>query len=167
MQMPLIVGILSVFFLFHDFHVSHTTVHYNSSKESIEITIKVPVEDLAIALEDQGAQQLRIGANNENEIAEQLIKGYFRKHLKVLPNNQPVEYEWVGKELSNDLHDLYIYFEVVNCNKNGKIESLVVENTIFTEILSDQTNIVLVEFGESNHNLTFTKDKNRRSITLN
>ena len=36
---------------FHDFHVSHTTLHYNTRQKSIEITVRVAIEDLEKTLE--------------------------------------------------------------------------------------------------------------------
>ena len=35
----------------HDFHVSHTTLHYNKSEESIEITVRVAINDLEKTLQ--------------------------------------------------------------------------------------------------------------------
>jgi hypothetical protein len=166
MMKLLVTTILSLAFSFHDFHVTHTTLFYDSSNASIEIAIKVAVEDLERALEDQGAEYLRIGTNRENEAADQLIKNYFKQNLKLFPNAEAAEYHWVGKEISEDLHDLYIYFEMLDCNDNAQVETLLVENTIFTEILSNQVNIVLIEFGESKHNLTFTKAQSKQRISL-
>ena len=166
MMKLLVTTILSLAFSFHDFHVTHTTLFYNSSNASIEITIKVAVEDLERALEDQGAQNLRIGTSRESKAANQLIEKYFKQNLKVSPNAEAAEYIWVGKEISEDLHDLYIYFEMMDCYENAQKETLLVENTIFTEILPNQVNIVLIDFGESNHNLTFTKEQSKQSISF-
>lgn len=151
----------------HDFHVTHTTVTYNGKTEAIEITIKTAIEDLETALEGAGAKNLRIGTAKEDTTANTLIEKYFRKHFSIAPNSQPVEYKWVGKEISKDLHDVFIYFEIANCNKNGKIESLLIENTIFTEMQPKQSNIVLVDFEEHNYNLTFTKAKTKKQIRFN
>ena len=60
---------------------------------------------------------------------------------------------------------IYIYFEVLDCHQNGKIESLLIENSIFTDILPDQSNIVLVEFGYKSHNLTFSRALKRHDLT--
>ena len=72
----------------------------------------------------------------------------------------------MGKEISDNLHDIYIYFEISNFNQNEKIKSLILENTIFIETADNQSNIVLIEFGDNYYNLTFTKDLNRQKILL-
>ena len=63
-------------------------------------------------------------------------------------------------------HDMYIYFEIKNFNKNKKLKSLTIENTIFIETTNNQTNIVLIELNNNDYNLTFTKDLNKQNIKL-
>ena len=165
MQHSLIVIIWSLFVSFHDFHVTHTTIYYNADKEALEITVNVAIEDLERALEDQTAKKISIGTNSETESVDQLIQAYFRQRLTIAPNNRLIHYQWVGKEVSQDLHNLYIYFEVLNCNQNGKIESLLIENNIFTDFHPEQSNIVLVEFEDNSHNLTFSRAHKRQDLT--
>jgi len=148
---------------FHDFHVTHTTLHYNSDLENMEITIKVAIEDLELSLENK---ELRIGTLNEKKSSEEIIKSYFKNHLNIYVNNKIIDYKWVGKEISDNLHDIYIYFEISNFNQNEKIKSLILENTIFIETIHNQSNIVLIEFEDIDYNLTFTKDLNMQEIQL-
>ena len=148
---------------FHDFHVTHTTLHYNSDLENMEITIKVAIEDLELSLENI---ELRIGTLNEKKSSEEIIKNYIKNHLSIYGNNKIIDYKWVGKEISDNLHDIYIYFEISNFNQNEKIKSLMLENTIFIETTHNQSNIVLIEFEDNDFNLTFTKDFNRQKIQL-
>ena len=148
---------------FHDFHVTHTTLHYNSDLENMEITIKVAIEDLELSLENI---ELRIGTLNEKKSSEEIIKNYIKNHLSIYGNNKIIDYKWVGKEISDNLHDIYIYFEISNFNQHKKIKSLILENTIFIETTHNQSNIVLIEFEDNDYNLTFTKDLTRQKIQL-
>ena len=166
MQHSLIIIIWSLLSILHDFHVTHTTIYYNADKEALEITINVAIEDLERALEDQTAKKITIATNTETASVDQLIEAYFRQRLIIAPNNRLIEYTWVGKEVSKDLHNLYVYFEVLNFNKNVTIEAMLIENSIFTDILPDQANIVLVEFDEQKFNLTFTKDAVEQNVKL-
>ena len=166
MKHSLIVIIWSLFVSFHDFHVTHTTIYYNADKESLEITVNVAIEDLERALEYQTAKKINIGTNAESESVDQLINVYFRQRLTLAPNNHLTHYQWVGKEVSQDLHNLYIYFEILECNQNGTIESLLIKNSIFTDIFPEQSNIVLLEFGDKSHNLTFSRAIKRQELNL-
>ena len=148
---------------FHDFHVTHTTLHYNSDLENMEITIKVAIEDLELSLENI---ELRIGTLNEKKSSEEIIKNYIKNHLSIYGNNKIIDYKWVGKEISDNLHDIYIYFEISNFNQHKKIKSLILENTIFIETTHNQSNIVLIEFEDNDYNLTFTKDLTKQKIQL-
>jgi hypothetical protein len=129
----------------------------------MEITIKVAIEDLELSLENK---ELRIGTLNEKKSSEEIIKSYFKNHLNIYGNNKIIDYKWVGKEISDNLHDIYIYFEISNFNQNEKIKSLMLENTIFIETTHNQSNIVLIEFEDNDYNLTFTKDLTRQKIQL-
>ena len=154
---------LPIIFSFHDFHVTHTTLYYNSDLENIEITIKVAIEDLELSLDNK---ELRIGTLNEKKYSEEIIKNYFKNHLNIYGNNKIIDYKWVGKEISANLHEMYIYFEISNFNKYKELKSLILENTIFIETTHNQSNIVLIEFEDNDYNLTFTRDLNRQKIQL-
>jgi len=159
----LIYVILPLILSYHDFHVTHTTLHYNSDLDNMEITIKFAIQDLEISLDNT---ELRIGTLNEKKSSEEIIKNYFKNHLNIYGDNKIINYEWVGKEISDNLHDIYIYFEISNFNQNDKLKSLILENTIFIETTHNQSNIVLIEFEDNDYNLTFTKDLTRQKIQL-
>ena len=114
----------------------------------MEITIKVAIEDLELSLDDK---ELRIGTPKENKSTDELIENYFKNHLNIYGDNNLIHYNWVGKEMSNNLHDLYIYFEIPNFTKYSMLKSLTLQNTIFIETTINQTNIVLIEEGLSSN----------------
>jgi hypothetical protein len=163
---PLIYLVFSLFLPSHDFHITHTSLNYNSDSEAIEITMKVAIEDLERSLEINTSKKLRIGTTKEDKSAHRIITNYFDNHLRILTNDKPLKFQWVGKEIDNNLHDIYLYFEILNCNQNGEIKTLTLENTIFLETELNQTNIVLIEFKDSKFNLTFTKDKDIQKLQL-
>jgi len=162
----LIFLILYTILPFHDFHVSHTTLHYNNAQELIEITVRVAIDDLEKTLETKSSGKLKLGSAKENISSNQYIKNYFDHHLQISINKKMTAYNWIGKEIAKDLHDVYLYFEITDCNSNGNIESIAIENTLFLESSHKQTNIVLIEFGDINYNLNFNKDYIRETIVF-
>ena len=166
MTNPLLYLLFSLFLNSHDFHITHTSLYYNSDLESIEITMKVAIKDLEKSLENNNSEKLRIGTIEENKSVNKIITNYFINHLRIFTNDKLSQIKWVGKEIDNNLHDIYLYFEIPNCNKSGKIQFLTLENTIFLETELNQTNIVLIEFKESKFNLTFTKDQDIQKIQI-
>ena len=164
MAKSLIFLILYTILPFHDFHVSHTTLHYNKAQGSIEITVRVAIDDLEKTLETKSSGKLKLGSPKEKKSSDQYIKNYFDHHLKISNNEKIASYNWIGKEIAKDLHDIYLYFEIPDFNSNENIKSITIENTLFLEESHKQINIVLVEFGVLTYNLNFTKDKNRETI---
>ena len=160
--------IVTLFFPFHDFHVTHTTFHYNDESKSMEITIKVAIEDLEKSIENKSIKKLDDLSNNQENInSEKLILEYFRNNLTFSLLDNTKEFKWVGKETSNNLHDIYLYFEIPNFDKNENIESITIKNTLFLDLYDYQTNIVLIELPERKYNLTFTIDKDIQTIFMN
>ena len=158
--------LLSIVLPFHDFHVSHTTLHYNTRQKSIEITVRVAIEDLEKTLEIKSLEPLKLGSSKESKTSNQLIYNYFKNHLKISINEKTSDYKWIGKEIAKDLHDIYLFFEISDV-QYADAKSIFVENTIFLESIHKQTNIVLIQFRDLNYNLTFTKDDTKKIMALN
>ena len=159
---------ITLFFPFHEFHVTHTTFHYNDESKSMEITIKVAIEDLEKSIENRYSEKINdLLDTQEKKNIEKLIIEYFRNNLILSADKNKQEYQWVGKESSNNLHDIYLYFEIPNYDKNENVESITIKNTLFFDLYSYQTNIVLIELVNRKYNLTFTIDNDIQTIFMN
>ena len=151
---------------FHNFHVSHTTLYYNESTRSIEITSRIAIEDLEESLESINFTKLYIGDTKENKSTDQFIKKYFSNHFKVFVDDKALNYEWIGKEIGKDLHDVYLYFEILNSKPINEIKSIKIENSILLEKSKKQSNIVHIEFANKKLNINFTRDLKQKKINL-
>ena len=69
--------------------------------------------------------------------------------------------------MSDNLHDIYLYFEIPNYDKKHNVKSLTIKNTLFLELFTYQTNIVLIEIIDKKYNLTFTMDNDIQTIFIN
>ena len=74
---PILYLVFSLLFPSHDFQITHTSLHYNSDLESIEITMKVSIEDLERSLEINNSEKLKIGTIKEKKSAHKVITNYF------------------------------------------------------------------------------------------
>lgn len=157
-----------LFFPFHEFHVTHTTFHYNDESKSIEITIKVAIEDLEKSIDSRYSKILDgFEDEKENKALERLLREYFRNNLALSVDKNKKEFQWIGKELCNNLHDIYLYFEIPNYDKKENIELITIKNTLFLDLNNYQTNIVLLELIHKKYNLTFNIDNDIQKIFLN
>tara|TARA_B100001287_G_C22543678_1_gene463358 strand:+ start:96 stop:281 length:186 start_codon:yes stop_codon:yes gene_type:complete len=59
-------------------------MYYNESSDSLEITIKVPIEDLEKSLEIKDQKRLGIGTNKELESINKKINNYIKKKSKII-----------------------------------------------------------------------------------
>ena len=160
--------VITLFFPFHEFHVTHTTFHYNDESKSMEITIKVAIEDLEKSIKNIYSEKINVLLDiQEKKNIEKLIVEYFRNNLIFSLDKNKQEYQWIGKESSNNLHDIYLYFEIPNYDKNENVESIIIKNTLFFDLYSYQTNIALIELTDKKYNLTFTVDNDTQSIFMN
>lgn len=134
----------------------------------MEITIKVAIEDLEKSIENRYSKKLDDLLDNQvNKNSEKLILEYFRNNLTFSEDKNTKVYQWVGKESSDNLHDIYLYFEILNYNKNENVESITIKNTLFLDLYDYQTNIVLIELIDRKYNLTFAVDNDTQSIFMN
>lgn len=155
-----------IFLTNHEFHITHTTIFFNDLEKNIEITIKVSIEDLEKYIHIENGKKIDIDDNNEIINTDKIIANYFNKNMKIVTNNSLNKMEWIGKEISNNLHDIYIYFEINNFKVKDNLKSIEVENRIFLSPGINQTNIVLVEIQNKKYNFSFNKDFDRTIINL-
>ena len=136
-----IFGILSTFLLsagLHEFHVSKCLVKYSEKDQSLQISIHIFIDDFETALKDK-EDQLFLGTEREKSSADQFVENYLTEKLKIKVDGTDQSFEYIGKEISDDLQALWCYFEIENTNPNQKIE---IENTVLMELFDDQKNIV-------------------------
>lgn len=145
-------------FLFptHQFHVSKATLRYVAEREQIQLELHVFLDDLEKALEDAGAPKLYIGTKDEMPQAPRHIAAYLEKHFKLTWNGNPLPVGMLGYELSDDLQALWIYAQA---KTREDLQSISIQNSILTEVFSDQKNIVKVEAGDKTTTLLTSHDR--------
>jgi len=149
----------------HDFHVSKCLVEYRPQYSSIQITIHLFVDDLELALEQQGKTDLFIASERETADAESAVEAYIREHFSISVNSQQRQYEWIGKEPADDLMGIWCYMEISEVEKPT---SLSVTNDLLMEVYSDQKNIVAFAISESEQGyLLFDEGNQQQSVQFN
>ena len=123
----------------HEYFFSHTDII--EKENSFEISTNIFIDDLDNMFKKKGYQNLKLGTEQEAKTADQLINDYLQKNLKLIVNEERVNWDWIGKEVSEDLMSFWIYVEVI---KKGKTNSFIVDNKTLTDAIDDQKNIVNV-----------------------
>lgn len=125
----------------HDFHISRCEINWDQKSGDVQIAAHIFIDDLETALQWKGVKGLKIGSGSESKEADRHISSYLSQHLLCKEQNNPLSFSFLGKELSDDKMAIWCYLEVP-AQKN--IKKLTIENSILTEIFSDQKNIVEV-----------------------
>lgn len=126
----------------HEFHLSKCQIDFNQEEQALQISFHMFIDDLEEALRNQGADKLYIGTEKESKHAEQHLFKYLQKCFKLSVNGKALDYIFIGKEPSEDLQAIWCYLEITGIEK---VESILVENTVITEIYDDQKNIVHIK----------------------
>lgn len=124
-------------FTMHKFYVSVTQIDYVEKKNRVEITSRIFIDDFNKALEKRYNKKIHLGSNREISGAKDLVKEYLKEKMKVSINNKSVEMQFLGTEIDNDV--LICYLKV---GFSEKITTFGFENSVLTEMFSDQQNLL-------------------------
>lgn len=123
----------------HEFHASKCMVEYSAPDQAIQISMHLFIDDLEEALRRQGAEKLYICTGKEDPKAEHYLFKYLQEHFKVLVNEKAYDYEFIGKEVSEDLQAVWCYLEITEISA---VKSLTITNDLLMEVFDDQKNIM-------------------------
>ncbi len=123
----------------HEFHVSKCMVEYNEAEQALQISLHVFIDDFEEALRRQGKDKLFICTKKEVAEASTYIAEYLAQHFRLTVDGKPVSFEFLGKEISNDLAGMWCYLEITGVKK---MATLGIENDILLEVFDDQKNLV-------------------------
>jgi hypothetical protein len=125
----------------HEFHVSKCLVEFNEAEQALQMSMHIFLDDLEEALRRKGADDLFICTKMESEDAEKLMSQYVADNFILEVNGKVLEYEFLGKEPSEDLQGVWCYLEILNVTS---VKDLKVTNNILLEVYDDQKNVVSI-----------------------
>lgn len=131
--------LLSVQLLVHPFHVSVSDIKYKEDQKAIQISTRIFLDDLELALQTYtGNDKLDITDKANWELVKTSLKDYVLQNLQ-LWDEKDKEYQlnYIGAEIEEDVMWCYVEIEKVK-----KISQVKVRNSILHEIWGDQENLV-------------------------
>ncbi|MDW3208989.1 MAG: DUF6702 family protein [Reichenbachiella sp.] len=127
----------------HAFHVSVCEIEYDEKQRRLEITHRIFLDDLEIALTDWSGEQVDVLNPPDFKQLDQMIGKYLTERASYSLNGKSVDVSYVGSEKEESV--MYAYQVISNVKK---VKSLKVTNTVLMETYDDQTNIVHMESGD-------------------
>lgn len=119
-------------------------VNYVPEKKMLQITSRIFIDDLNLALEKKYGKKAFLGTEKESSEDQLILKKYFTEQLIFKVNGQVKPVLFLSKEQEGDL--LICYCRVTDISKLHSVE---ITNTLLTHWNSEQQNILhFTAFGE-------------------
>ena len=148
----------------HEFHLSKSTINYNTEAQSLQITMNMFIDDLELALKPMAGDTLKICTRKEKESAEGSIHDYILEHFIIEINGKKITPSFLGKEPSDDLAAVWCYLEVEGVSAISEIS---VTNNIMIELFDDQKNMTNIQVDRKRvEDILFTSEKTTEKIEL-
>lgn len=151
LTLVLFIGLSS--FNVHKFYVSIYQVDFVPEKKRVEITARIFMDDLNLALEKEFKTKIQLGEKTESSQDVQFLQKYLMKHLKISIDEKEKNIQFLSKEIENNV--VIIYLKIVDVKK---INSFKIYNNALLELYADQQNIIQTKFYNKKRNYIFTED---------
>jgi len=137
--MPLIItGVLFLIniTIVHPFHVSVCEIYHNEKTNTLEITLKMFIDDFELSIQNRGYNDFIISGVDPEEVERAPISNYLHEHFNIKLNKKNLSLEFLGFELQDN--SVLCYLEAEKIKKIGEIE---LKNSLMTEVFDDQINL--------------------------
>lgn len=137
----------------HKFYTSIYQINYVPQKKMIQITSRIFIDDLNDALEKRFHTKSYIGTDKETPQDEVAMQKYLAEKFSIKVNGITKPMSFRSKEIEANV--LVCYFRITDVSKISKLE---IENSVLTELNSDQQNIIQANISGEKQSLLLTAD---------
>lgn len=121
----------------HRFYVAIYHIDFVPQKKRLEITTRIFMDDLNDAVTKAYKKSTNIGTEKETPEDVVLLKKYLSENFKLTINGKPKTYNYISSEVESNVVICYLSIKEIT-----KISTIQVENSILTEVHSEQQNII-------------------------
>ena len=150
----------------HPLRLSLCEIEYSSEQQLLTISLRLFVMDVNEALVfDPNSTELGLGQPDQSADAERLLLAYLDRLFEVRANGEKVELRIKSKRLKGegDNTALALLFEH---RLAPPLTSLEIRNAVFTDLFSDQNNIVYVHVDDDSRSLMLSKKTPAHELTF-
>lgn len=153
--------IVSSFLFFHPIHVSIAEIDHNAKAKSLQITLRIFVDDLELSIRNKNNQPEMDLLNPGAKTTDELVGEYLMNVLKIKVDKKALKINYLGHEIEGAA--MICYIEVENVKKFKTIE---VTNRAILETHDDQSNLVNVNYLDKVKSMRLTNDKPTDQVTF-
>lgn len=133
------IKLLPLLFYLHPIHVSVTEIEFDRKDRSLEIMMRVFIDDLELTLRNSTGNAALDILNLKGSRLDDLMRTYLKEHFVILLDNERKNTNYLGHEREGEA---FIFFIEVSDVEDWK--SITVRNDIILATYEDQSNIVHV-----------------------
>jgi len=145
----LIIPLLS--FNLHKYYLSLTKMDYVVESKSLQITMRIFIDDLETTLNKINNKSLELDTKTELKDANIYIEKYLLKQFEVNINGSIINYKYLGKKYENDV--VYLFAEIENISE---IKSIEIKNRILMDAFPEQQNIIKLNINNNKKSFILT-----------
>lgn len=143
---------------------SQSDMEYSSDKQLLTFNLKLFLTDLNEALGlDPQSNELAFGESNESARANPVLLDYLNRFFYFKVNGEEMELKIKSKQLTGEGNNktLEVYFEY---QQSSPLISLEIKNAVFTELFSNQNNIIYLNLDKKSEVLVLNKKNHTRQL---
>lgn len=146
-------------FHFHKFYVSVTQCDYVPSQKSLQITIRIFMDDLQEEINFLKTEKIELATEREPKNVNEIYKKYLERNLQFFVNGHLKKFEYIGKKYKGNT--AIFFLEITSIEK---IAYLKLKNTILIQTIKQQKNIVQTKIYNQKKSFVFSKDEKIKQI---
>lgn len=121
----------------HPFYVSVVEINHNAADKTLEISCKIFTDDFEKTLAAKYKTSVDLSNPKDRTAVEKQISDYISDHLSLIADNKPVNFHYLGYEISEEA--AWCYLQVDNITS---IKNLDIVNKILHDYTDKQVNIM-------------------------
>ncbi|MEP1096855.1 MAG: DUF6702 family protein [Cyclobacteriaceae bacterium] len=124
--------------LLHPFHVSVSEVKYKEEEKAIQISVRIFLDDLEVAIQEySGNKTLDITLKENWELISENLGKYIPEKFKIYNEKGELEVNYLGAEIEGEV--MWAYMEI---EKVKKLRTITIRNSLLHETFDDQENLI-------------------------
>lgn len=124
----------------HEEYYSLTNIQYKEKEKSLQITMRLFVDDLENALKKNYGKNFELNTDREIKEANSFIEKYIKTKFQISIEGKMLNYVFIGKEYEKD--SIYIYLEIKNL---AIFKTMQIQNATLIDTFPTQENIVKIK----------------------
>jgi len=143
----------------HKFYVSVSQIEYVSEKQSVQIIMRIFIEDLENLLRKRYDSEITLNESEKESQINEYINQYLSSKVLFEINNELKKFNFLGKEYEDDI--VFCYLEIENVSK---IKDFKITNNLFFDVFDEQQNIIKTNINSEKESFVLTSQKNKAEV---